>query len=35
MNARFEPNSFNNGVVLNKMWNKVTGKKELEIKISS
>jgi len=32
MNARFEPDGFNNSVVLNKMWNKITNKKEAEVK---
>ena len=32
MNARFEPDGYNNSIVMNKLWNKVTGKKEVAIK---
>jgi 3-oxoacyl-[acyl-carrier protein] reductase len=31
MNARFEPDGFNNSVVMNKLWGKVTGKKEEKV----
>ncbi len=32
MNARFEPDGFNSSVIMSNLWNKVTGKKEKEVK---